>query len=583
MRIAFKEAPYYTFHQCIGYSRHCIIVFIEHIYMIGYIINAIQNKTPFRDVFWFILCVFIWVVLWANVWENFFNFKIKPKAEEKIKKRIRLELYKNASVIDLQCYDDPVFYNDFVWAMGEADSRVFAVIDSTSRTLGSIINVAMISGYMLSQDKIGLFFVLLSFIGIFHISKKINKLQLKINERMKPYQRKRDYIKRVLYLSEYAKEIRISNVKQKLYEDFNQAVKDLKAEADKDTRLLAFYHFLTDFVFNTLLLEGAYLFYLLWRSIVLKNIGYGTAITLFRSCDSVRNGLMNLSSTVPKFQEHSLYIDKIRQFLNYEVKITESKRVAVLPETGNLTMNRISFGYGVDKVLKNIELSIHKGEKIALVGYNGAGKTTLIKLLLRLYDVSEGEIRYGANNIVDYSIKEYRNKYNTVFQDYQLFAATLASNIVMDNKPLEQSRAEKAVIEGGFIEKLTDLENGFETQVTKEFDNDGLLLSGGEAQKLVISRALYKNSPIIIMDEPSSALDPIAEYHLNQTMMTLDPDKTVIIISHRLSTTKLCDKIYMLEAGEIVEEGTHNELMEMNGKYAFMFNLQAEKYHKAFQ
>ena len=131
----------------------------------------------------------------------------------------------------------------------------------------------------------------------------------------------------------------------------------------------------------------------------------------------------------------------------------------------------------------------------------------------------------------------------------------------------------------GLTHKLKTIEQGYETQVTKEFDNDGILLSGGEAQSLVIMRALYKDSPVIILDEPSSALDPIAEYNLNQTMFSLSGDKTVITISHRLSTTKMADKIYMLEKGRIIETGTHDELMRLSGKYAEMFSLQAEKYN----
>jgi ATP-binding cassette subfamily B protein len=144
--------------------------------------------------------------------------------------------------------------------------------------------------------------------------------------------------------------------------------------------------------------------------------------------------------------------------------------------------------------------------------------------------------------------------------------------------PLDAERADKAVKFSGFAAKLSTLPNGYDTQISREFDNDGVLLSGGEAQSLVIARALYRDSPVIILDEPSSALDPMAEYNLNKTMMELGRDKTVITISHRLSTTRMADKIYMLEKGEIIEAGTHNELMRLGGKYAEMFNLQAEKY-----
>lgn len=157
-------------------------------------------------------------------------------------------------------------------------------------------------------------------------------------------------------------------------------------------------------------------------------------------------------------------------------------------------------------------------------------------------------------------------------------AATVRENVIMDEQPLDPDRAQSAARQSGFLHKLGSLPQGYETQVTKEFDTAGALLSGGEAQSLVIMRALYKDSPVMILDEPSSALDPIAEYNLNQTMFALSGDKTVITISHRLSTTKNADRIYMLEKGRIIEQGTHDELMRLNGKYAEMFNMQREKY-----
>lgn len=157
-------------------------------------------------------------------------------------------------------------------------------------------------------------------------------------------------------------------------------------------------------------------------------------------------------------------------------------------------------------------------------------------------------------------------------------AATVRENVIMDEQPLDPDRAQSAARQSGFLHKLGSLPQAYETQVTKEFDTAGALLSGGEAQSLVIMRALYKDSPVMILDEPSSALDPIAEYNLNQTMFALSGDKTVITISHRLSTTKNADRIYMLEKGRIIEQSTHDELMRLNGKYAEMFNMQREKY-----
>jgi ATP-binding cassette subfamily B protein len=198
---------------------------------------------------------------------------------------------------------------------------------------------------------------------------------------------------------------------------------------------------------------------------------------------------------------------------------------------------------------------------------------------MRLYDPTGGEILYGGQNIKDYKTEQYRNLFGAVFQDYQLFAATIADNVAMDNmmesdKSLIRSKLDMS----GFIQKLSGLENGVDTILTREFDDKGVDLSGGESQKVAIARMLYKNSDVIILDEPSSALDPIMEYHLHKTIMEAAEGKTIFLISHRLSTTMNADRIYMLEDGEIIESGNHSELMGLNRKYAEMFNAQAEKY-----
>ena len=203
---------------------------------------------------------------------------------------------------------------------------------------------------------------------------------------------------------------------------------------------------------------------------------------------------------------------------------------------------------------------------------------------MRLYDPTTGNISYHDKNIKTLCPREYHKRIGVVFQDFQMFGANLAENVAMDNMT-EAEQNEKApqitnaLTAAGFAEKLSRLPDGLFTQVTTEFDKAGVDFSGGESQKVAISRAFYKNADILIMDEPSSALDPIAEYELNKAMQTAAKGKTVFYISHRLSTTRDADRIIMLERGRIIEEGTHAELLKRNGKYAEMWNAQAGKYN----
>ena len=288
----------------------------------------------------------------------------------------------------------------------------------------------------------------------------------------------------------------------------------------------------------------------------------------------------------PAAHENSMYIDKIRAFLAYEPRIKLEVGKDVPDGNGELVLDHVSFKYNEKSrnVLNDISLTVKPGEHIAIVGYNGAGKTTLIKLLMRLYDPSSGTIKYHGQDVKVYKPSDYHRKIGVVFQDFQMFGASLAENVVMDDLTKDQLEQEdpkirKALKEAGFGSKLAKLPDGLFTQVTTEFDSKGVDFSGGESQKVAISRAFYKNADILIMDEPSSALDPIAEYELNKAMETAAKGKTVFYISHRLSTTRDADRILMLEKGRIIEEGTHEQLLKRNGQYAQMWNAQAGKYN----
>ena len=310
--------------------------------------------------------------------------------------------------------------------------------------------------------------------------------------------------------------------------------------------------------------------------------------------------LVDLVERITKYGKHSLYIEKYNQFMNFEPTVIGE--ISDIPEFETLEFRDVSFSYefsshpkykfhdgdytppkseGEKQALKNVNLKIGKQDKIAIVGYNGAGKTTLIKLIMRLYDPTEGEILYNGVNIKEFDPVSYRKKIGTVFQDFKIFATSIAENVMNGAFREEDSETVKSALSmTDFTEKLNTLEAGINTHLTREFNDKGTNLSGGEGQKIAIARAFAKDYPIVIMDEPSSALDPLAEYKLNQSILRNTDGKTVIFISHRLSTTRIADKIYMFDRGMLVEEGSHTELLSKNGKYAEMFRVQAEKYQK---
>lgn len=394
-------------------------------------------------------------------------------------------------------------------------------------------------------------------------------------------ERQRDYTRRTFYLNDFAKEMRLTNIYKVMFARFNRSVKNIIAYIKEYGFKLGAVDYITEELYEVGAIMGAQL-YSVYRTLVSGTMKYGDCLFVLAAISEVSNTLMNGTQSFFAFHENSLYIDTIREYLEYEPKIKDGEFPA--PKSGDIKLENVCFRYAGQNadVLKNVNIEIHKGEKIAIVGYNGAGKTTLIKLLLRLYDPTEGEVKLNGENLCEYETESYREKTGAVFQDYQIFAASIAENVAVDiydpANPANKEKVLKALHLSTFDGKLESLEKGIDTPLTREFSNEGVNLSGGEAQKVAIARVFYRDCELIIMDEPSSALDPMAEYELNQTILNYAHDKTVIFISHRLSTTRMADRIYMFAGGCLIENGSHDELMKMKGEYAAMFELQAEKY-----
>lgn len=311
----------------------------------------------------------------------------------------------------------------------------------------------------------------------------------------------------------------------------------------------------------------------------------GELTTLLNASSEFSDLIARFSWARNDIYECGMFIENFRVFMSYKPKMSENKG-GKIPNNENIDIifKNVGFKYeGNEKyTLKNIDLTIKKGEFVAIVGHNGAGKSTFVKLLMRLYDVTEGSIIVGGINIKNYQLSAYRNLFGTVFQDFKVFAATVMENVLLHSNATEEEvrRGERALKDSGLYEKVNRMKKGKNSQLTKEFDENGEILSGGEFQKLAVARIFAKECEICILDEPSSNLDPISEYEILENMMKACEGKTVIFISHRLSSTTMADKIYLLEGGEIVESGNHEELMRANGKYAEMYNMQATSYRE---
>lgn len=586
--ICFKTAPGYMIYFLYDAFRYQGVIFIEHVLGIRYVLRCAE----FQEPLWKAL-LYIGIVLAVNIIQiipdGFFIYKWSPKTKPKLYQALKEQMYKKAAQIDLSCYDDPEYYNDFVLAVSEAESSIDRFLTMCNGIVQALTIIFTTGIFYLVTDAAGIFFVLASLVLRFLVAKVLNKLNYDLRIKTNPLERKRNYVSRVFYLNDYAKELRLhKNVGDALEKEFIEAndeiIKERKAVAGKKSFLL----FTRNYMVGDFIMDGLYITYLVFQAAVLHTVAYSDAVVLFNRTGSLRRAMAGIADIFPQAQENSLYVDKIRAFLDYVPKMNVMEGDMVPEGNADLVLDHVSFKYSDDapETLKDISIKIKAGERVAIVGYNGAGKTTLIKLLMRLYDPTEGTISYHGKDIKTYSPYDYRRRIGVVFQDFQMYGATLGENVVMDRAhSTDTEEKDKKIIsslkKSGFGARLDTLEKKLDTPVTTEFDPEGINFSGGESQKIAISRAFYKDADMLIMDEPSSALDPLAEYELNKAMESAAEGKTVFYISHRLSTTRDADRILMLENGRIVEEGDHDSLLKLGGKYAEMWKVQAGRYESA--
>lgn len=575
-----KFAPMYFFSMTIFCIYVSAVDTLSGTIAVQYIFNSLQNGASFKEVFMFLIFVTSAMVL-RHIIGAFVNY-LSPLASTKMKAGMNRIISQHAVKMDLEYYETPKFYNDFVWASAQADTKLSSLMNIYAVFIARLSEAIFLGLVLSSIDRITLYIMLAAIIIRVVLENIISKKYFQMEQKVKPHERRRDYFRRILYLSDYAKEIRLSDMHKTLYKRFCDTMSQIKDIYKKDGKVLAVYMTIAQTVTYGLLDAAIYL-YLAYNAIITRIIQFGDAAAIISSSGRFSWIFTDLLMTFPEFVKHSLYIDSFNNFMNIQPKIERQQGKRIKNKHGTIELKNVSFSYpGENKnSLNNINLTIKPYEKIAIVGYNGAGKSTLTKLLMKFYEASEGNIYYDGVDIKEYDTNEYRNNCGAVFQDYKIFAGTVAENVVMDFAK-NSEKINESLVNSGLDNKLSDLKDGINTQLTKEFYEDGTNLSGGEEQKLAISRIFYKDCGIIILDEPSSALDPISEYRLNKTILSLSEHKTVIFISHRLSTTCMADRILMMENGEIIEEGSHEELIDKNGKYAEMFNLQAEKYRKTF-
>lgn len=543
---------------------------------VKYIIDVVTEGTNLERIFYAVVIIAL-VLIGSTVISWLFREFYWNMERERLYYGLNQKLYDKARSLDLESYDNPEFYNNFILTIESSSGNIQNLLGLVRMYIGHIISLVTVASVLFTIDPWCLVIILVVICVFLPISKKVGTLMMERRIENAKYHRRADYFQRVFYLQDYAKEVRMNNIAPLLIDRYNDAADDVINNQRKYWNKISTLNCLQTLGVQELGFMFLLPLYMGYCVLVKDTLSAGDFVATFNGAHAVAMSFQFLTVwALARFSEQGKMIDKYREFLNADFKIKNGGETVKKTEPKEITIKNLSFTYpNNDKpTLEDINLTIKPYEKIALVGYNGAGKTTLTNLLLRLYDATEGEILIDGQNIKKATADSHRDRFAAVFQDFQIFSCSLGENVALDVNP-DEERVWDALRHSGFNKEL---KNGIKTELLREFDDEGVMFSGGEAQKTAIARAFYKDCPYVILDEPSANLDPVAEYNLNQAMIEAADKKTVIFISHRLSTTVNADRIYVMENGRIIESGNHQELMSLNGTYAYMFNLQAEKY-----
>lgn len=567
---------YFSFYKNI---TEAVFNALFSIYLIKYIYECIENHVDFHKLF-IMVSVFCIVHVIIHLTSAFHSYCLKI-AEMKVYRHIFQKIIRRAKKVEISQYENPDFYDNFSRALDEAlEQGTWGMLFTTwgvGAVCGSIVAMAILA----SVDLVLIAFAIPPVIGSLYFGIKESGEQFAARRDETVGKRKMEYAKRVFYEKKYAAELRLYPIAEVLFGVHRDGYLERYERNKTHQRKIGVYRIIETILFAGLVTLGSYL-YISYRLKVSGSKAVAAYVAMITAVGYVVNSISEAIDYFSQAGKLCMYMKNIKEFM--ECKVEEAVENEIQPGTGmgEIVFDHVSYHYvnSDQMIIRDLNLKIHQGEHIALVGENGAGKTTLMKLLMGLYPVSEGRILAGGTDIRRYALGAYRDCFGTVFQDFQIFSLPLAENVLMKSPETEEERqlVINSLEKAQFGEVLQKMPKGIDTYLTKEFDEGGFVCSGGQAQKIAIARVFAKNPEVVILDEPSSALDPIAEYNMYCNMMEASEGKTVFFISHRMSSARMADRILFLENGHIVEEGTHQELMDKRGRYAAMFELQAKNY-----
>lgn len=536
------------------------------------VIEMIEAGKPFEAAFLTGLTYLLLALALNLLHAVYEDFYLRWKKQE-IEGTIERSIYEKALTVDYRHFDDPSYFDSYKLTTEKFASQSSEMLQNLFSLLSGVAK-CIVYGALIASQGVALLLIVLgcsafvAYAQIYWSRVSVERETAMVND-----QRKADYLRRLFFDHTAVADLRASNIKKPLFSLFDGSVKSRAAIYRK----YGAKEFLTDILANLAQLGTTFAVpvYVAW-GVMSGNIGgIGVYATLIASSLALKEALNALGWWSSQVALGVAYAQKVQHFFDTDSTIeasTDGEKASDGPFS--VRFDHVSYRYGGsdDFAIRDLSLAIAQGEKIAIVGENGAGKTTLTKLLLRLYDADGGSVQINGRPIADYDVSTLRGRIGIAFQQSRLYALSVRENMTA-YADADDARLKSCLEEVG-------LRLSLDAQVTKEFDENGAVLSGGDAQRLCLTRLLHSEFGLLILDEPSSALDPIAEYRIAKLIFDRSPTTTVMV-AHRLSTVVDADRIYLLSDGRIIESGTHAELMAQNGKYREMFLKQAEGYLKA--
>lgn len=458
---------------------------------------------------------------------------------------------------------------------GEATEHIWQTLTMLLKNVGGLIAYLFI---LSSFDPFLLLIIILTCFISFFVSRYANNWHYANKVEGEKYYHKKRYIRDKAESIKLAKDIRVFNLKDWLNELLDLVHNQYLAFRLKGERV----DLLADVteVVLTVIRNGIAYIYLINMTLN-DGLSVSSFILYFVAISTLTNWVMGVLKEMSTLHKECLDISSLREFLDYPepFKFDDGKDIP-LASNYEIRLENVSFHYPeCDKdIIHNLNLTIHPREKFAIVGLNGAGKTTLVKLICGLLSPSEGRVLLNGDDISDFNRNKYYELFSAVFQDFSILDVTIAEEIAQCKDNIDYQRIKECIDYAGLSDTIDKLPKGLNTHIGREVYLDGVLLSGGQMQRLMLARALYKNGPILLLDEPTAALDPLAESEIYQKYSDMSSNKTSLFISHRLASTRFCDRIILIKDGGIREEGSHEDLLKLNGEYAKLFEVQSRYY-----